>query len=1089
MSEEYENDNFSPADFMRGRRPELYSDSTYSQKKNLDKELFEYHLDTLTARKQEYEFERFCTLLAKKELCPNLLPQTGPTGGGDSKVDSETYPVSDALSANWYEGVAREASKERWAFAISAKKAWQWKVRSDVEKIAGTNRGYTVVYFMTNQFVSDKNRSNMEDELSKKYSLDVRILDRTWIVDTVLKKRHEDIASDALGLSADYKRTKHVGALDADREERLKENDELVAERSQTLTKYSLCEEILKSAIIARQLEKTKNEIYARFDRAIALANEEGYVPQQIRCNYQKAWTAFWWFEDYATLNSQYDKVEALVLSTEHAEEFEYLTNLLTVTYCLKTGVDSEKFSKAREKVLFRLDELSKDDFRPNNALYCRSLIVSQRLLESMGCEEKLPSVFEEIKSILEESKILGGFPVTIIIRIVQEVGEFLPDIPVVDEVFDLAGDILLKKSSDEEAVDLLIDRAIFKVGHDKPYDALGKIEEAIQKSSSRDSRGTQVQLFMTVGRIYESVGLIWAARGAFLLAFDQLFCEFAESGYGEHLILKAFRRLLWLELKLGRTLHVLDVHTLFLNFVGKYGDPENDLYDEEHMILGAVLGFLIAKTNLEDLEPLSNILPALEEHGLDYAYQGLLYALGYEEEVLENLKEVGVVKDKEDLEHFLELWRKQPAYEELPEYPVLYRENRGEVCSRVLGTRLLISFERHDSAINFSETLLGSVEAMLARYLNEAAWPTVDEYKIEIAVDYELSSKPMYEFLEDQVGIDLRIYVPGKFDVGTLENRHEYRKVVQELIIKMLVRFVHFSSGEEGVTQLFEKTKSSIGMSNVLSDVIVTSMCSSVSNSDDWLSDSVSKDGRKLLRKTRWDCAIEPEKHASKITPGKGDLPEELRDFSSMKHTDRDVVSYIKERFWDKARWSGTGFFWSEGEDAPPAMFLLFENEEWGSRILEDWRHRLGEADVCEKLRVSIIRGINKNRPHDYRVVISTNPERALLEANRLVMFMNRIHVMTPKSSVNLERFVARYKAANSYFLTSAVVNHESGQIKPRFDLMIQKKEVNVRWAWEIPMHDPDCVGISLDDDPIVPDGEENPPVVKVLEWLRAHR
>jgi len=164
MSEQHKNKKFSPSDFMRGRRPELYSDSTYTQQKILSREILEYHLHTITSRKQEYEFERFCTLLAEKELCPNLLPQTGPTGGGDSKVDSETYPVADAISASWYEGLAREASKERWAFAFSAKKKWNEKVRSDIQKIASTKRGYTVVYFITNQFVSDKKRSEMEDQ-------------------------------------------------------------------------------------------------------------------------------------------------------------------------------------------------------------------------------------------------------------------------------------------------------------------------------------------------------------------------------------------------------------------------------------------------------------------------------------------------------------------------------------------------------------------------------------------------------------------------------------------------------------------------------------------------------------------------------------------------------------------------------------------------------------------------------------------------------------------------------------------------------------------------------------------------------------
>jgi len=130
---------FKPSEFMRARRPELFSDSLIYQEPHLSREIFAYHLDTLTNRKQEYEFEHFCRRLAEKELCPNLIPQTGPTGGGDGKVDTETYPVADAVSMRWYEGIGRDAAQERWAFAISAKKKWRPKIQSDVAKIVETN--------------------------------------------------------------------------------------------------------------------------------------------------------------------------------------------------------------------------------------------------------------------------------------------------------------------------------------------------------------------------------------------------------------------------------------------------------------------------------------------------------------------------------------------------------------------------------------------------------------------------------------------------------------------------------------------------------------------------------------------------------------------------------------------------------------------------------------------------------------------------------------------------------------------------------------------------------------------------------------
>src|ERR1700726_3002947 len=78
-------EGFRPSDFMRARRPKLFSDSKISRELKLPPAVFDHYLDSLTSRKQEGDFEYFCRRLAQEELCQNLLPQTGPTGGGDSK--------------------------------------------------------------------------------------------------------------------------------------------------------------------------------------------------------------------------------------------------------------------------------------------------------------------------------------------------------------------------------------------------------------------------------------------------------------------------------------------------------------------------------------------------------------------------------------------------------------------------------------------------------------------------------------------------------------------------------------------------------------------------------------------------------------------------------------------------------------------------------------------------------------------------------------------------------------------------------------------------------------------------------------------
>ena len=76
--------------------PEQFSDSKTTKKGKLDRDFLDFYFETLTSKSLDKEFENFCRRIAEVEICPNLLPQTGPTGGCDSKVDSETRCVFPA---------------------------------------------------------------------------------------------------------------------------------------------------------------------------------------------------------------------------------------------------------------------------------------------------------------------------------------------------------------------------------------------------------------------------------------------------------------------------------------------------------------------------------------------------------------------------------------------------------------------------------------------------------------------------------------------------------------------------------------------------------------------------------------------------------------------------------------------------------------------------------------------------------------------------------------------------------------------------------------------------------------------------------
>ena len=286
---------FSPRAFLRARRPEMFSDSIADEKPVLDRLMLEYHLSTLTNRSQETDFQDFARHLAEREVCPNLLPQTGPTGGGDSKVDAETYPVADDLAFVWYVGIGREAASERWAFAFSAKEDWRTKVHSDISKIAQTGRGYSVAFFGTSQYVRDKSRAEVEDELRKKHGFDVRILDRTWILDKVFGGQHEQLAIQDLQIQTSARTQVKKGPHDLEREQDWEELEARITAASQDgHFGFQFANDCAEAARLARGLERPRTEVDGLFQRAERAANKYGNEHQQLVVAYDKAWTAFW---------------------------------------------------------------------------------------------------------------------------------------------------------------------------------------------------------------------------------------------------------------------------------------------------------------------------------------------------------------------------------------------------------------------------------------------------------------------------------------------------------------------------------------------------------------------------------------------------------------------------------------------------------------------------------------------------------------------------------------------------------------------------------------------------------------------------
>lgn len=407
---------FRPSVFYRREHPDYFSDTTEVAEPLVTSDLLAFHLDQLTAAKKEREFEDFCRRLAEREICPNLLPQTGPVGGGDSKTDASTYPVAPELgNFRWWVGHTAPTSED-WAFAFSAKRDWRAKVKDDVAKIAGLSRGYTRAYFITNQPVSDKKRAAVETELTKKHHLDVRILDRTWMLERVMTNHHERLAVQSLGLQVPVPRERRAGPRDARRLEKL---EELLARLRQPrpgpTDDYAQSQDYLRAAKLASSLERPHDEVDGLFHRARDLALRTKHVPAIIRTHYQHAWRSHFWYDDPATAEQILDLMLEYLPDLREADLCELFNNLCSI---LKTAhateffrQDPAKLQARRSAVTAKLEQLKQDYSRPNNALYAGTLLTTSQIVRAGGDLAARQKGFKHLAKLFRKAQRLGTYP------------------------------------------------------------------------------------------------------------------------------------------------------------------------------------------------------------------------------------------------------------------------------------------------------------------------------------------------------------------------------------------------------------------------------------------------------------------------------------------------------------------------------------------------------------------------------------------------------------------------------------------------------------------------------------------------------
>ena len=1068
----------------------------------LDPAALEYQLETLGNRGQETDFEKFAHALASAELCPNLLPQTGPTGGGDSKVDAETYPIADDLTLNWFVGEPEKASRERWAFAFSTMEDWATKVRQDVAKVARVGRGYERAYYISSRFIRDRRRAEVEDELAEKHGLDVRILDRTWIVARVYAGRHEAMAAEMLGLSAPALATRRAGPLDQGREEALaeveREVDRLKGNLSDPYKGRRIAAALLEAAALSRALGHPPQMVEGRFAAARRAARKHGTALQVVEASYEWARTAFWWLENAEAFEEAFADVELSIGDTDDA----YLLDLrATLLMCRSVASMTDRAASAdnaerRERLAKRFDALGGDDHSPSAAARARLRAATLRLIGA--APERAAELLAELQAVADVGHNLIGFPLSDLVNVVSEFGSCADDIPAFDGVLEHVTQLLAAQRGNVHAAEALVRRGREHLLASRPYRAIATIGKALMRLVSHCGRDTLAQAAFLLGTAYEDVGLLWAARAAYIHAAAVSMQDYYEDGEANENQATCMRCVRQVEVRLGRVGHALAWHASARHFMGLVdgtSQSQDRLSREAHF--NAVLAILLLRTPWTELRHIAGMADSLEGLGLPIASAAVLFALGHEQDARTTLADLGFTESVEDT--FGRLLR-QAGSTEVASRPLWVEGRQRLSTSVVLGCEVRVATLGGPAAHEAGEALIAMLESLLATGMMGTRPIVALVARVTVNVTEVGGDGMDADRLVDSatpapgelLTLDVRVR-QHQFGPHSREQREQSQQQILDVVIDVATHAFSLGGDVDHLAELFRLERAherTLGLSstaaclqNAIGNMPVTL--------DGWSDRSVY---RLPLRRQPWTPVAEPIVGFPERSDGvsANDRESEPYQWERLRHTDVRSASLIHREQWRAAGF--WGFVYLNGPDNthPPIICPAFLDPGMGRGIISNLRAQLNGADREYDLKLAIIRGISATAPLHYRIVIGSWPRDPFVAGspNKVFTTMSLGKDVTPVDHTKLNRFLAGYAIHNRARLLPVTGKPTDGVggLEMHYDLDIMIEGVEVADAWRIDQRHFAACGIMPGDDPLVPAGHEtDAPVLSVLRKRNA--
>lgn len=719
----------------------------------------------------------------------------------------------------------------------------------------------------------------------------------------------------------------------------------------------------------------------------------------------------------------------------------------------------------------------------PTQCLWARTLLLFLLMQEELHAGLREESV-RELRDVLDRAKALPEFPLNGLlswITVLLEIG------PEDERLLDLADEVASTRStraSVSARVDVRVQVASGHLARDAPYPALEQLGLAQVALQEHLSIKEQAWLWALCAAAYEKAGLHWARRSCLVCAIATGFGMFRRKGEIPAHLASRVRRLLWGEIQLGNIAAALKWFELWELLRANAGD---DLTDDEvtgqRQTLNVAIGLAALRSSDKDLARLGSLPEVLRALDLWSAADFTLIALGHEDTLAREVEDT-----VDGLMQTAALLLAQPIASQLPQRSSWRLDPEVELGTIVLGCRIRMITDGHRDSVLFAEGFLGFFEAMLALGGERRAYAERDEVRVEIRRE-DTGAALSWSVAADECGeqqFAIRLGAPAT-EEGVLDpNRWGH------LAIELALHVVHFPDKRTAEALLAPGSGSA---DRALSLVAVPLMLDNIlgmqfPHGPSWISETKTK-----------HAASAPDWPLARTVPLVSLLPavevptapaEAERDY--IAHNVMRTSGLLNMQVWENSGWRGFCYVTPPGE--VPVLAILFENHEGARQIFRGWRKRLGEIDLSEQLVLGAMTGIDRDRPQDYRAVITQVADFAG-GGKFLTLPCVRMTLVRGGGAASVEEFVRLVDESGSYFVAPMFLDFARMQSAPPeswrdqlgLDLAIRKTRFDLAPAWQAGTSHRLMMGFMRGDQPAVPAGEENPPCAEVLSMIAAPR